>query len=107
MTRSRAVGVLIALLMVSAGFADWDVIHQGNRISNDEQQTCVIQARGLPAGHELAASMKDIHALLTFPPSPGSRPVPRPVRTVVNDLNQHLAKYLRDESKQPQTRACK
>lgn len=81
------------------------------RLANDEQQTCTIQARGLPAGHELAASMADIHKLLTLrPTTPAERAAakrtPPTVRAVLRDLDQHLARYQRDEHHQPQSRRC-
>lgn len=74
------------------------------RVANDEFDTCVIQRRGLPAGHELAASMSEIHALLTLP-SP--TPPPPPVAAILSSLNGHLATYLTIEAKQPRSRSCR
>lgn len=81
------------------------------RLATDEHSTCVIQARGLPASHELAASMADIHALLTLSPRSkaqrlAARQTPPYVRKLVADLNTHLGGYQRREAKQPQSRRC-
>lgn len=83
----------------------------GHRIARDEHRTCVIQRRGLPAGHQLAASMIDIHKLLTLPPASAAQQLaaqntPPAVRAIVSDLNRHLTKYTSREAKQPQTRRC-
>jgi hypothetical protein len=82
-----------------------------NRVSSDEHATCIIQARGLPASHELAASMADIHKLLTVPPVSAAqkarqKATPAHVLAIVKDLNAHLAVYQGLESKQPATRSC-
>lgn len=76
------------------------------RVVNDEHQTCIIQARGLPAGHQLAASMKVIYVLLTLPPSPTAKATPAPIERLILALDHHLALYLHAESKQPPTRNC-
>ena len=76
------------------------------RVSRDERRTCQIQARGLPAGHQLAASMRDIHALLTIPPSPDAPPEAPYIKRLVRDLDGHLAAYLRAERAQPHRRSC-
>lgn len=74
-----------------------------HRVATDEHNTCVIQARGLPAGHDLAAAMADIHELLLLP-SP-QRPPPV-VAVIIADLNGQLSAYLTLESRQPASRAC-
>lgn len=76
------------------------------RVAADELQTCVIQARGLPAGHQLARSMKVIYTLLTLPPAPGAVPPPPKIEQLLLNLDSHLARYLAAEAKQPPTRTC-
>lgn len=108
------VGVLFLGLCVLFGLFALGYEQRGAQLRRDEHNTCVIQQRGLPAGHELAASMADIHALLTFPPTPAARreqaQVPpwqlRRELAVLKDLDAHLAKYSAAEAKQPQTRRC-
>lgn len=73
------------------------------RVAHDERQTCVIQARGLPAGHDLAAAMADIHELLLLPSSQQPPPV---VAVIIADLNGQLSAYLTLESHQPASRTC-
>ena len=92
--------------------------------------TCVIQARGLPAGHQLADSFVDLHellnVLLALPSSSPARPVPKPdrqrtvrtgstgltgtvglvLRGFAVNLNDHLGRYLAAEEKQPASRKC-
>jgi PAS domain S-box-containing protein len=73
--------------------------------------SCVIQARGLPAGHELADSMSDIHRLLTLRPTTSAQrqsaaDEPAPVRALLADLNQHLTNYQQAEARQPHHRKC-
>lgn len=81
------------------------------RVAADEVATCKIQQRGLPAGHELAASMVLIHRLLTIPPATQAQKLaaaqtPPAIRALLVDLNQHLSKYNALEAKQPRTRSC-
>jgi hypothetical protein len=80
-------------------------------VKTQARMSCTIQARGLPAGHELAATMNDIHKLLLHrPTTPAERrqaaQTSPAVRRVVRDLNRHLAAYQRAEHKQPHTRRC-
>jgi hypothetical protein len=82
-----------------------------DRISDDEHSTCKIQAQGLPAGHELAVAMRDIHILLTLKPESEAQKLaalnmPADVKIILADLNMHLALYQTYESMQPQTRQC-
>lgn len=81
------------------------------RLSDDEFKTCKIQSRGLPASHDLAAAMADIHSLLIQKPhTPAQRAAaqqtPPNVKRIVRDLNRNLAAYLALESKQPPGRTC-
>lgn len=113
MTLKQLAIIAITLMFIIAGLnayvglralARVDTLIQ--RVSHDEYQTCTIQARGLPAGHQLAASMSDIHILLTLPSPKGSPPVPPQIESVIKSLNQHLSLYLKAEAKQPQQRVC-
>lgn len=88
---------LMICMVIAGGWA---------KMSHDEHSACVIQARGLPASHQLADSLGDIHTLLTLPAPPGSPPVPKSITAVINDLNMHLANYQLLESGQPQSRTC-
>lgn len=110
MTRTNALMVLVVLLMASAGFADWKVLKLSNNLSRDEHTSCVIEAQGLPAGHELAAVMSNLHALLIVPETARQRAAQRletPLqRYLTGQLNGHLAKYQKAETTQPHTRRC-
>lgn len=105
------VGVLFVIVCFVAGWAWKELTATSDRATRDEHSSCVIQARGLPAGHELAASMRDIHMLLTFPPTSAAerraaRNVPPGVLRIERDLAGHLSRYSKAESKQPATRHC-
>jgi hypothetical protein len=133
MTRGERVGILglglallaclgmIATIVVGTSTADRNTTHiaalvaetrrLAQRVARDEYRTCVIQKRGLPAGHALSASMANIHALLTQKPrTAGQRAArqqePLSTRRIVRDLNRHLARYTRLEASQPRTREC-
>lgn len=103
----------IALIAVlNSATASHQATRVAKRVATDEQTTCQIQARGLPAGHELAASMQGIYALLTLPAQSKAQKLaaknePESVHRVVASLDQHLAAYLKAEARQPQTRACR
>lgn len=96
---------IMMLSLLVAAYATWQATLVGNRQGRDEHQACVIQARGLPAGHQLAATMRDIHTLLTLPPRAGHR-TPPAIQVILVDLDAHLAAYDRLEAKQPATRTC-
>lgn len=112
------VGVLFLLLcgiMVAQGIAVNQIRDTNRRVRDDERASCTIQARGLPAGHELAASMAAIHMLLTFKPSAATQARDRaetpPAQltaefAVVRALDTHLARYQALEAEQPTTRRC-
>lgn len=86
----------------------------GSRLGIDEHASCLIQARGLPAGHQLVGVLADLHRLLTLPPTSASRARARSIprwelrieRHVVKDLNHHLAVFGRLERSQPPTISC-
>lgn len=73
------------------------------RVAHDEHATCVIQARGLPAGHDLAAALSNLHSLVTLPEP--RRPPPA-VAVLIAGLNGALTGYLSLEAKQPASRSC-
>lgn len=111
MTRTKALIVLVAFLCLAAGFADFQVFHLGGKLSADEARTCQIQARGLPAGHELSAAMVDIYALLTVRPTSRAQRLAAKnetphVKALVADLTAHLAKYKAAEASEPHGRTC-
>ena len=106
MTRRNALATLIIMLVLSAAYADIRVFQLSSKLGKDEHQTCLIQARGLPASHDLAESMKGIHILLTLPPAPHAKRVPRKIETILRNLNRSLAAYQKAESHQPLTRSC-
>jgi hypothetical protein len=80
--------------------------HRGAQIRHDEHAECVIQARGLPAGHDLSAAMGEIHALLMLPERPGQAKPPPAVASILSALNMNLAAYTAIEAKQPAYRKC-
>lgn len=103
---------VLFLVLLASNAAGWS-LYSGNRdrLIHDERKTCSIQARGLPAGHELAASMRDIHALLTLKPvTPAQKLAAANMSAsqirIVGDLNLHLAAYLAAEAEQPRGRSC-
>jgi hypothetical protein len=125
MYRTNTIGLIIIalVLLLAAAIAIRNTIDLSNtadktsrlasansmlvrRVIRDEDATCLIQARGLPAGHQLAATMRDIHTILTLPPTPGAAPTPPAVSELITDLNQHLSAYLKAEKQQPQERSC-
>lgn len=73
------------------------------RVATDEHNTCVIQARGLPAGHDLAAALSNLHSLVTLPEP--RRPPPA-VAVLIAGLNGALTGYLSLEAQQPAGRTC-
>jgi hypothetical protein len=106
-----ALAVLLLVTRAQVAAATGEIHAVVGRVAHDEQATCAIQARGLPAGHQLAASMRDIHKLLTTPPTTRAQRLaatqrPRAVTALLKSLDAHLAAYLQAEAKQPQTRAC-
>jgi hypothetical protein len=75
---------------------------------NDEQATCLIQSRGLPASKHLAAAISDINMLLSLRAQNGSAAVqiPPDVVPVLLDLKAQTGAYARIEAKQPGKRTC-
>ena len=111
MTRGRAKDIALIALCVWAIMLTGAIGYGFYERAQDAHSTCVIQARGLPAGHQLAASMKDIYSLLTLRPvSAADRlraaETPPPVELLVRSLDGHLAAYLKAEAAQPQRRSC-
>lgn len=131
--RQRVQYALMMIVALLATYAAWQARETGNRVTRDEHSTCVIQKRGLPAGHQLADAMTDIHELLSvlllLPPASPARPVSKTdrqravptgatgssgltgtagavLRGFAVDLNDHLSQYLAAESEQPGTRTC-
>lgn len=81
------------------------------RLGHDEHATCVVQARGLPAGHHLAAAFRDINVFLQ--PVPGEPTPPKvikgkynPVYFAIINLRKELPLYNALEEAQPATRIC-
>lgn len=111
MRRARVYyGVAIVSSLIAA-YAATQATLLGRRLSSDEHATCIIQARGLPASHELAASMRDIHTLLTLRPQSRAQKLaaestPSSVKVLLADLDLHLSRYQSAEAKQPATRTC-
>lgn len=102
---SRAYVIVLFLLVCGVAGGAWELV------SHDEHSACVIQARGLPAGHELAQSMRGIHMLLTLPATSEAERLaaantPPEVRRIERRLTMHLAAYLKAEDAQPATRHC-
>lgn len=57
-----ALGLLVTILLIVIVFLRLNGVQTEQH--NDEHQTCVVQARGLPAGHHLAQFTGDIGELL-------------------------------------------
>ena len=106
--RSAAQSAQQAAMSASAYLGQVKALEQ--RLSRDEHASCLIEARGLPAGHALVGIMADIHVLLTRPPTRAERRAerhePRKVRLFLDALNGNLATYTRLEAAQPHSRKC-
>lgn len=80
------------------------------RLSSDENKSCQIQRRGLPADKELAEVMVFSYRLFTDPASADqARRQARPTRRQAKDLAElklHLGRYAALEAKQPRSRVC-
>lgn len=98
-----SVAILFLLLCLLFGVFAFEFERRGNQITAVQDGACEIQARGLPAGHDLAAAMSDLHILVTFP---STRHVPPAAAVVLADLNGALSAYLALEAKQPASKKC-
>lgn len=87
------------------------------RLTADEKLACQIQAKGLPADHELAGAFGGLHAFfadLVFlaARSPKKKTTSEQRREtryllgVINHLDTHLANYAALTAQQPATRSC-
>ena len=70
-----------------------------------EHQSCVIQARGLPASRVLTSVMGDVSTLLAEP-EPKQPGEPARIAKVTSQLRTDVATYVRIEMRQPLTRHC-
>lgn len=93
------VAALFILLCLVAGGA-W------MKISDDEHSSCVIQARGLPAGHHLASVVGDIGMLLGLADRKRLAALPGEQRALYDSLRDNSNAYARAERHQPQHRSC-
>lgn len=97
------VGLVILLLAIGAN--TYLGVRDHGRLNRDEQQTCVIQARGLKGQRHLTAIMRDIAVLLT--PVPGTHAsVPPAFVAPLSNLREELGAYLTIEDAQPPGRTC-
>lgn len=100
-----AVVSVIVFSVIAVGVATFGLI----RLRADEHQACVIQARGLPAGHHLATAVGDIAKLLqasrlqTMHPARG---VSAQALRLLIDLEVHADAYATLESRQPGSQSC-
>lgn len=95
------------VLSVAFGLALGVAIWAQFRETSDQHRTCAIQARGLPAGKQLAIVMNDLYKLLT--PKPGVKQAanePPSVKLIIADMTLHLGLYQTAEAKQPSGRPC-
>jgi hypothetical protein len=105
--------ILAVALVVAIALASWGLgraIIANDAVGAAAQDSCVIQARGLPAGHELAAALSNLHSLLIVPETAAQKRAQRsetPLQRYLTDqLNGHLAKYQAAEASQPHSRSC-
>lgn len=82
-----------------------------NHQTRDEHTTCVIQAQGLPAGHQLSATMSALYQLLSLRPTTkaerlAASQIPASEKALLEKLALHLHRYTLAESKQPPSRSC-
>lgn len=101
-----SVATLFLSVCLLFGLLSFTLGHLTSRVTLDEASTCAIQARGLPASHELSSSMSDIYRLLTLPRGVKAPPPDPRVTAIVTDLTPHLSSYVLITSKQPQSRKC-
>lgn len=106
MTRTKVLLVYVGVCTLLIAYLTWKVLTVARQQHQDEMATCIIQAHGLPANKQLAASLKDIHILLLLPRAPGAKTPPIKVERLIVDLDSHLAAYQALEAKQPRTRHC-
>ena len=78
------------------------------RLATDEHATCTIQARGLPASHDLAAFVSSINGLLRLSNPARERAngaTPAALRLLAT-MERSSGAYTRIEAKQPRMRTC-
>lgn len=97
--------LLIALVLFSYQSAANDNARVQRHLHNDELATCVVQARGLPAGHRLAMGLG---ALVTFLKEviPPNAPLKPKQASALHAVEDGLGSYASIEAQQPQTRSC-
>jgi hypothetical protein len=86
------------------------IVSVQSRINKDEAQTCTVQARGLPAGHDLATTIGDISVFLSdltsmSPPSERNQTPPK-IEALLEAIVKNGRAYAKIEAKQPKTRTC-
>lgn len=91
--RDLIIGLLVGAVCVLAPAGIWMAI----RLNKDEATTCHVEARGLPASHDLAAALTDMNILIV------ARSTANPTLLA---LHTHLDAYLALEDKQPAHRFC-
>jgi hypothetical protein len=106
MTRGGFFGAGLVILLVAIGVNTYVTLHDHGRLNRDEQQTCVIQGRGLKGQRHLTAIMRDIAVLLTPQPGVHAAPTPRPLVGTLANLREQLGAYLVIEGQQPPGRRC-
>lgn len=94
--------LLTAIVAIALNTSD----KTATRVSNDEHSTCIIQQRGLPAGHHLASLVSDIGMLLSLTPNNPHSTVPPIASQLLRDLKAQADAYSTIEQRQPATRTC-
>lgn len=102
-----AMFVVIGALVI---LGSYEFAGGANRQAKDEHNMCLIQARGLPASHELASIIKLFYKAESLPPTAAERRAqlhedPRLV-AINHKIKYHLARYLYYENGQPAHRSC-
>lgn len=114
MTKTKTLAVMVIMFLLLAGLGSLGGVELLSRVSGDEHRTCLIQQRGLPAGHALANVVSDLHFLVALPLtteaknrlahlSPGLRTLEL---ARYHDLSVSAARYTQLEAKQPAGRRC-
>lgn len=97
-------GLIFAVYQLSADSAT------SRHFRRDENATCKIQARGLPADKQLAQVLSLFYRAETLPKTPAERAAAKhqdPRLAAINaGIKYHLFQYLYYENKQPGGRAC-
>lgn len=110
--RKALIGLYVAVIVLLAAIA-YSYVKLGNaapasQLARDEQATCLLQARALPATHVLSGAMYDLSVILSHIPKPKHKlsALKRRELHAAIELRRKARAYARIERRLPQTRHC-